>query len=125
MWPGTAPGENVVWPPTPGAQMGRHELGRQQTHLPGNRPGRWREPLAAAAPALLAGDSNPPVPAVAAEGGDSPAPAPERSCEAVLRLPWGPIDDCGKAVVASAVGATAFLSVLAWWGQGFHGDFSV
>lgn len=49
----------------------------------------------------------------------------EADCAAALRLPWGPLEDCRQAVIAGAVGATAAVSLLAWWGQGFHSDFSV
>lgn len=51
--------------------------------------------------------------------------AREARCEAALGLPWGPIDRCSEAVIAGAVGATAAISLLSWWGQGFEAEFNV
>jgi hypothetical protein len=62
---------------------------------------------------------SPPAPGRLATAGEG------RGCEASLRLPWGPITRCSQAVVAGAVGATAAVSLLAWWSQGFSSDFSV
>lgn len=90
------------------------QAGSGAPQLPGERP------------AVPDGGYDALVAAAAARAGPSPSPgAPASSCEAALRLPWGPIRSCRTAIVAGSVAASAAVSVAAWWSQGFTSNFSV
>lgn len=125
---------------------------QEATPLPGARPGWSGERHAPAEPAVAStvvdprgrsdpgraaqlwiravrpGDADAGLAAVTAPGAardPTPGAVPARSCEAALRLPWGPIESCRTAIVAGAVGSGAAVSALAWWSQGFGSRFNV
>lgn len=55
-----------------------------------------------------------------AEGSDATERAQRnRRCQERLRLPWGPVADCRKAIVGSAVGAVLTTGAFQWWKRGF------
>ena len=42
-----------------------------------------------------------------------------KRCQDFMRLPWGPLQDCRKAIVASAVGTVLTTGAFQWWKRGF------
>lgn len=42
-----------------------------------------------------------------------------RRCQDTLRLPWGPVQDCRKAIVGTAVGTVLTTGAFQWWKRGF------
>jgi len=42
-----------------------------------------------------------------------------KRCQETLRLPWGPVQDCRKAIVGTAVGTVLTTGAFQWWKRGF------
>lgn len=42
-----------------------------------------------------------------------------KRCQEFLRLPWGPVQDCRKAIVGTAMGTVLTTGAFQWWKRGF------
>jgi len=59
--------------------------------------------------------------AVASKASDDATDKAQRTkrCQEFLRLPWGPLQDCRKAIVGTAVGTVLTTGAFQWWKRGF------